>query len=85
MTSDLIAEVANEVELRRGTGEVVGFRFEQGDSMDQRRMLINHQARVADVLRDRGWVVRVGVERPRAGCEIFAIRILDEDQPPEAA
>ena len=81
----LVDELADQAELLRGTDQVVGLRWEQGDTMDQRRQLINMQARVADVLMERGWVVRVAVERPMPGMEVYAVVIFDEDQPdPEA-
>lgn len=82
---DLVAELADQAELLRNTDQVVGLRWEAGDTLDQRRQLINTQAQVADLLMERGWVVRVAVDRPRPGMEVYAVRILDEDQPPEAA
>ena len=74
----LVDELADECELRRGTGEAVGLRWEAGDSADERRRLINTQHQVADVLAKRGWRVEVGVERPSPDVEIFAVRIADD-------
>lgn len=94
MTSDLVQELADHVELLRGTGQPVGLRWEAGDSAAQRRQLIDTQGKVADLLMERGWVVRVGVERPASGVEIFALLIDPDDQledspeagiPPDAA
>lgn len=71
----LAEEVANQAELLRGTGQVVGFRWEQGDTLDQRRQLINLQAQTADVLRERGWHVLVAIERPTPTTEVYAVKI----------
>ena len=79
--TNLAEELADQTELLRGTDQVVGLRWEQGDTMDQRRQLINMQARVADLLMKRGWIVRVAVERPAVGVEVYAVKIDPEDQP----
>ena len=82
MTSDLVAELADQAELLRGTDQVVGLRWEAGDTMDQRRQLINMQARCV-LLQARGWIVRVAIERPAVGVEVYAVKIDpgDQDQP----
>jgi hypothetical protein len=80
MTSDLVVELADQCELLRGTGEAIGLTWEAGDTPSQRTRLIDMQGAVADLLRARGWAVQVGVERPRPGMEVFAIRIDPDDQ-----
>jgi hypothetical protein len=75
MTSgELVEKLADQaVELHATGGQVVGLPWSPGDSPAHRRALILAQARVADLLLERGWRVRV------------ALLIDPEDQPDQAA